>query len=210
MSGKKHSALTGDTLEGIHIINQFTYADESARTGASGFVAADVGKVAKQTDDLTYWVLTATTPTWKELTPSAPTHTHTESDITDLHSRPVQSTESLLGIAEIATQAETDTGTDDLKIVTPLKLKNATVGLISKADAVAGASFSTVSGEKIFDVVFSAAYADTNYTVTVLSTAQRIWRYSTKVTTGFRIHAQSNSDLTGDTIDWQTIKNGES
>lgn len=30
--------------------------------------------------------------------------------------------ESVAGIAEIATQAETDTGTDDLKIVTPLKL----------------------------------------------------------------------------------------
>ena len=33
-----------------------------------------------------------------------------------------QATETLLGIAEIATQAETDAGTDDLRIVTPLKL----------------------------------------------------------------------------------------
>lgn len=32
--------------------------------------------------------------------------------------------ESSPGIAEIATQAETDTGTDDLRIVTPLKLSN--------------------------------------------------------------------------------------
>lgn len=31
--------------------------------------------------------------------------------------------ETVAGIAEIATQAETDTGTDDLRIVTPLKLK---------------------------------------------------------------------------------------
>ena len=46
-------------------------------------------------------------------------------------------TETVSGIAEIATQAETDTGTDDLRIVTPLKLAtfanrkllfNATVG----------------------------------------------------------------------------------
>lgn len=35
-----------------------------------------------------------------------------------------QATETLLGIAEIATQAETDAGTDDLRIVTPLKLAN--------------------------------------------------------------------------------------
>lgn len=40
------------------------------------------------------------------------------------HARPVQATETTLGIAEIATQAETDAGTDDLRTVTPLKLKN--------------------------------------------------------------------------------------
>lgn len=34
-----------------------------------------------------------------------------------------QATETALGVAEIATQAETDAGTDDLRIVTPLKLK---------------------------------------------------------------------------------------
>lgn len=34
-----------------------------------------------------------------------------------------QATETTLGVAEIATQAETDAGTDDLRIVTPLKLK---------------------------------------------------------------------------------------
>ncbi len=39
------------------------------------------------------------------------------------HDRPVQATESIVGIAEMATQPETDAGTDDEKIVTPLKLK---------------------------------------------------------------------------------------
>lgn len=34
-----------------------------------------------------------------------------------------QATETTLGVAELATQAETDAGTDDLRIVTPLKLK---------------------------------------------------------------------------------------
>lgn len=33
-----------------------------------------------------------------------------------------QATETSMGIAELATQAETNTGTDDLRIVTPLKL----------------------------------------------------------------------------------------
>lgn len=37
---------------------------------------------------------------------------------------PQQATETILGIAELATQAETDAGADDLRIVTPLKLAN--------------------------------------------------------------------------------------
>lgn len=40
----------------------------------------------------------------------------------------VQATETVAGIAEIATQAETDAGTDNQRIVTPLKLKN-TLGI---------------------------------------------------------------------------------
>jgi len=35
-----------------------------------------------------------------------------------------QATETATGVAELATQAETDAGTDDLRIVTPLKLAN--------------------------------------------------------------------------------------
>ena len=38
------------------------------------------------------------------------------------HARPIQATEAIVGIAEIATQVETDAGTDDQRIVTPLKL----------------------------------------------------------------------------------------
>jgi hypothetical protein len=48
-----------------------------------------------------------TTVTWVSFGTSAPT-----------------ATEATAGIAELATQAETDTGTDDARIVTPLKLKN--------------------------------------------------------------------------------------
>lgn len=54
---------TGD----IHIIYNWTYANASARTGATGFIASDVGKIARQTDDNTLWMLTATTPTWIEV-----------------------------------------------------------------------------------------------------------------------------------------------
>ncbi len=65
MANDFHKNLTGDNN---HVIHAFTYADATARTGASGFVSADVGKVAKQTDTNTYWLLTVTTPTWVEIT----------------------------------------------------------------------------------------------------------------------------------------------
>jgi hypothetical protein len=45
--------------------------------------------------------------------------------------------ESIAGIAEIATQAETDAGTDDARIVTPLKLKTSTI-LAKMASALIG------------------------------------------------------------------------
>lgn len=47
-----------------HKIENWTYADAAARTGASGFVSGDIGKIARQTDTGVYYRLTATTPTW--------------------------------------------------------------------------------------------------------------------------------------------------
>ena len=45
--------------------------------------------------------------------------------------------ETVPGIAELATQVETDAGTDDLRIVTPLKLKNFS-GLVKRASVTFG------------------------------------------------------------------------
>lgn len=47
-----------------HRIENFVYANAAARTGAAGLVSADIGKIAFQSDNKTYWRLTATTPTW--------------------------------------------------------------------------------------------------------------------------------------------------
>lgn len=62
MAEARHGKLT--TAEGIHIPYQWSYANSGARTGATGFVAADIGKLALQTDTNALWILTATTPTW--------------------------------------------------------------------------------------------------------------------------------------------------
>lgn len=57
----KHSDLTGAN---VHVPFAFSYVDEAAREAASGFVSADVGKLARQLDDNSLWILTAVTPTW--------------------------------------------------------------------------------------------------------------------------------------------------
>src|SRR2546422_170723 len=51
----------------VHRAHAWEYADAAARTGATGFVAADVYKLALQTDDKSIWLLTATTPTWVQV-----------------------------------------------------------------------------------------------------------------------------------------------
>jgi hypothetical protein len=47
-----------------HRLESWVYANTAARTGATGFVAGDIGRIAYQTDTGQYWRLTATTPTW--------------------------------------------------------------------------------------------------------------------------------------------------
>lgn len=63
----RHKDLVGVD---IHVIHAFTFANAGARTGATGLVAADVGKVAKQSDDDSYWILTAVAPTWLQIADS--------------------------------------------------------------------------------------------------------------------------------------------
>jgi hypothetical protein len=54
------------TLEGehIHVPYAWSYADETEREAAAGFVAADIGKLALQEDTNSLYILTAITPTW--------------------------------------------------------------------------------------------------------------------------------------------------
>jgi hypothetical protein len=49
----------------IHVPYQWTYGNATLREAASGFVATDVGKLARQTDDDSLWMLTEDDPvTW--------------------------------------------------------------------------------------------------------------------------------------------------
>ncbi len=56
------------SLGARHPIHNFEYANAAARTGATGLVADDDGKIALQTDDNTLWLLSDYSgPTWKQV-----------------------------------------------------------------------------------------------------------------------------------------------
>ena len=54
-------------LGDMHIPYNWEYANSTAREAATGFTSADLGKQARQTDENSLWMLTATTPTWVEV-----------------------------------------------------------------------------------------------------------------------------------------------
>jgi hypothetical protein len=56
--------------DGLHGIVAYSYANSTARLSASGFQSYDVGKIAYQASDLTYWILGSTAPVWHEISNS--------------------------------------------------------------------------------------------------------------------------------------------
>ena len=51
----------------LHRLENWVYANAALRNAATGFVIGDIGKVAFQQSDNTYWRLIATTPTWIQI-----------------------------------------------------------------------------------------------------------------------------------------------
>lgn len=55
----------------VHVAHSLEYANAAARTGAVGLLATDIGRIARQLDNATFWVLQNHSPlTWSELTAS--------------------------------------------------------------------------------------------------------------------------------------------
>lgn len=99
--------------------------------------------------------------------------------------------ESAAGTAEIATQAETNTGTDDLRIVTPAKLKNYAGDLlnltaVTASGAVTGGSFATPTGtvRPIYSVTTTITHADLTAAATSEAIAIATLPAGTKVILG--------------------------
>jgi hypothetical protein len=57
----------------VHIVYNYTYANAAARLAATGFVDADVGKLALQQSDNTLWLLIGGTPQWAPVSGEATT-----------------------------------------------------------------------------------------------------------------------------------------
>jgi hypothetical protein len=118
------------------------------------------------------------------------------------------------GIAEIATQAEVDAGTDDNRIVTPLKLANYSgfpVVLKQKAGVVLNATFT--GNPKTATVTFGTAFADTNYSVSLVCNTTGGTSYTPVIeniaTTGFDINMTVNNISNLTDVRWIAVKHGE-
>ena len=88
-----------------HIIHALVYADDAARTGATGLVAEDVGKAALQLNDKSYWILSNHSPvTWLWLagTGNLPHHrgTHAGEEADDVIPSATQMYSGLMSAAD--------------------------------------------------------------------------------------------------------------
>jgi hypothetical protein len=61
------TALHSLQTDTIHIPYAWSYADATARAAATGFSSADLGKLARQSDNNTLWMLTVVTPVWVQV-----------------------------------------------------------------------------------------------------------------------------------------------
>jgi len=66
-----HRELTGVQ---IHVPYAWAYADATARAAASGFITSDVGKLARQMDNNSLWILTDDSPTTWVIMGGVPDH----------------------------------------------------------------------------------------------------------------------------------------
>ena len=116
----------------------------------------------------------------------------------EISSAPGQATESTAGIAEIATQGDCTTGTNDTKIVTPLKMATYTSGM-AKAFHVNNTALTASSGVCTWSITNSLGSKYVQVHVYEESTGDEVM---TSVTTGastITVKINSSSDIAANT-----------
>jgi hypothetical protein len=86
-------------------------------------------------------------------------------------------------------------------------LTKETAELKAKAGSVSAGTFA--GNPKTATVTFSTAFADANYSVSIVGQDGRSWKYQSKAAGSFVINSQANSALTG-AVDWIAVHHGES
>ena len=116
----------------------------------------------------------------------------------EISASPAQATESQAGIAEIATQTETNTGTDDQRIVTPLKLATYTSGMAKKFSAN-NTALTASSGVCTWTITNTLATADVLVQIFEVSTGTQIMAEVTTSASIITIKMNSASNISADT-----------
>jgi len=104
-----------------------------------------------------------------------------------------------------AEETNSGPGLQDDRIATFKDLPSGT-GLPTKSGVVAFASFS--GNPKTASVAFSSAFADSNYSISIISGQERTWTFDSQVAGGFDINTNANQAPTSD-VYWLAIKHGE-
>lgn len=116
----------------------------------------------------------------------------------EISSSPGQATESSAGIAEIATQSEVNTGTDDTRIVTPLKLATYTSGMAKKFTAN-NTALTSSSGVCTWTITNSLNTADVLVQIFDISTSTQVVADVTTGASTITIKINSASNISADT-----------
>ena len=116
----------------------------------------------------------------------------------EISASPGAATESAAGIIEIATQTETNTGTDDTRAITPLKLATYTNGMAKKF-AVNNTALTASSGVCTWSITNSLGTADVTVQIFEASTGTQVMAEVTIGSSTITVKFNSSSNISANT-----------
>lgn len=116
----------------------------------------------------------------------------------EISASPGPASESAAGIIEIATQTETNTGTDDTKAITPLKLATYTSGMAKKF-AVNNGALTASSGVCTWSISNTLASADVNVQIFEVATGTQVMAEVSTGSSTITVKMNSASNISADT-----------
>ena len=116
----------------------------------------------------------------------------------EISQSPGQATESASGIAELATQSEVNTGTDDTRIVTPLKLATKISGMTKKI-AENNTSLTASSGVCTWTITNTLGTADVQVVIKEVSSNAEVVAGVVATSSTITITINSSSNIAADT-----------